>query len=178
MAKTYTSVPNVATGDVYTASSYNTYTAQNINNLRVPPAVSVFRSSNLTSYGSTSAITWQDQHYDTDDMWASGSPTVISITTSGIYMLTFAGQLTATATMAWVLPQIARSGTTILNGARPVMSGTEARFALSGMVNLTAGDSLTANLFISGGSAYSITGGATYGQDQTRLALTWLGQVS
>ena len=172
MAKTYTTVGTVSAGDVYTAAAHNII-ATDVNNLTVKPAVSVYRSSALTSYTSGLAITWQAEHYDTDSMWSSGSG--ITIGTTGLYHLSFAGQASGSATITLVIPQITRSGTNILSGQSGVANGNESRFALSGIVDLTAGDTLTASLFMIGGSAYAIGGNATYGENQTRLVLNWLG---
>lgn len=181
MAKTYNSIPTVSTGDVYTATAHNNIVT-NVNNYRVPPSVSVYRSSTLTSYTANTAITWQAAHYDTespsDPMWSSGSATLISIKTTGLYLLTFAGRFQSTATTTIVVPQITRSSVNILSGFSAVANGNESRFSLSGIVQLTAADSLTASIYAAGGSAYSLEGSATYGEGQTRLALTWLGQVS
>ena len=175
MAKTYNTFTDVSAGSVLTASAYNDL-LENTLNYRVPPAVSVYRSSTLTSYTSNTAITWQAEHYDTDGMWTSG--TGITVGTTGLYLVAFAGRFQSSATTTIVVPQIVRSAVNILSCFSPIVSGNESRFSLSGIVQLTAADSLTASVYALGGSNYSIEGGATYGEGQTRLALTWLGQVS
>jgi len=177
MAKTYTAGGTVAAGDVATAAAWNVLTVD-VNNLIVPPAVSVFRSSTLSGYTSGSAITWQDKHYDTDSMWSSGAPTVITVGTTGLYVVHFQGQLTGSATITLAVPEVNRSGSRIMSGFSALVTGNETRFSLSGVVNLTAADSLTATMTIVGGSAYSLVGGATYGDTQTRLSLTWIGRTS
>lgn len=177
MAKTYTNVATATAGNVYTAAAHNII-AEDVNNLFIPAAVSVYRSSNLTSYVNDAAISWEAEHYDTDGMWTSGSPTVITVGTTGFYHAHFQGQITGTATIGLVLPTIKRSGANIMNAYTVVSSGTNSRFSVSGVLSLTAADSLTATIFVSGGSAYSITGSATYGESQARLSLTWIGRTS
>jgi hypothetical protein len=177
MAKTYTAGGTVLAGDVATAAAWNVLTV-NSNNLIVPPAVSVFRSSTLSGYVSGAAITWQDEHYDTDSMWSSGAPTVITVGTTGLYAVHFQGQLTATATVNVAVPEIQRSAVRLMSGFASLVSGNESRFSLSGIVSLTAADSITATMTINGGSAYNIVGGATYGDTQARLSLTWVGRTA
>jgi hypothetical protein len=173
MAKTYTSAGTVAAGDVLTAAAFNVVTSD-INNLIVAPAVSVYRSSALTGFTTGSAITWQAEHYDTDDMWTSGSG--ITINTTGLYLINVAGQFTCTASCALLVIEIKRSGTTILSAFQPLLSANESRFCLSGLVDLAAADSLTVTAQMSGGSNYQFAGGATYGEAQTRVSLTWMGK--
>lgn len=173
MAKTYTAPTTVSVGDAITASLYNTYVGTNVANLIVPASVSVYRTSALSSYTNGAAITWQAEHYDTDAMWTSGS--AITINTTGLYLVNFLSQLTATATLGLVSAEIKRSSVSILSGFAAIYNGTETRICLSGVIDLTAADSISADVFSVGGSNYSLIGGATYGEAQTRLSLTWIG---
>jgi hypothetical protein len=56
VAKTYNSIPSVATGDVYTAAAHNNIVT-NVNNYRVPPACIVQRASMTSAERSLHAAT-------------------------------------------------------------------------------------------------------------------------
>ena len=175
MPKTYGTVATFTAGSVLTAAQLNV-AGTAINNLVVPPMVSVYRSSTLSAYTSGTAITWQASHYDTDGMWTSGSS--IAINTTGLYSVSFIGHFTCTATATLVVPELKRSAVNILSQFQPIYNGTESRISLSGVVDCAAGDSLSLDVTIVGGSSYSIEGGATYGEAQARLALQWIGRKS
>lgn len=90
MPKTYTTIPTVNPGDAILASSYNTYQADNVNNLIVPPAVRVYNSASINPYTSGNAITWNSESYDTDGMHSTSTNTGrITIQTDGIYRVFF-----------------------------------------------------------------------------------------
>jgi hypothetical protein len=173
VAKTYTAPTTVSAGDAITASLYNTYVGTNVANLIIPPSVSVYRTSNLTGYASGVSIIWQAEHYDTDAMWSSGSG--ITINTTGLYLVHFMGQLTCSATLTLVVPEILRNTVNIVSGFAAILSGIESRVSLTGVIDCTAGDSIAARASFLGGSNYAWSGGATYGEAQTRLSLTWIG---
>lgn len=178
MAKTYTSVPNVATGDVYTASSYNTYTAQNINNLRVPPMCRVYRSSDLTGYSSGAAVTWNAEDYDTDGMFTASS-TDVTIQTDGIYLITLYAYWTAAATVTALEPAIRIGGTTVVGGTKVQAAGTGSIEQTSGVLKCVAGNVITGTFSFTGGSAYVIKGNASTSTHLTSwMTVHWLGQVS
>jgi hypothetical protein len=51
------------------------------------------------------AITFTTEVYDTDTMWAVGSPTIFTTTTAGVYLVTFNGEVkssTATCEGSWL----------------------------------------------------------------------------
>jgi hypothetical protein len=87
MPKTYNSIPTVSTGDVYTATAHNNIVT-NVNNYRVPPAVSLQKSIANTTAGTTWDFTLAgDEEFDTDDMHSiTTNTTRITIQTAGIYL--------------------------------------------------------------------------------------------
>lgn len=186
MAKTYTTLTSVSTGDVLTATNYNNLQT-NSNNYRVPPAIQVRRTSNLTSYVSDATITWQSTGYDTestgsspsDPMWSSGTnPDRVTIKTAGLYLVVFKGYLTATATLSLVQPSIRKNGTSVCDTYATIYASANGLWSQSVVLSLAATDYLTASVFISGGSAYIIGGTASEGNTQTTLTATWVGQAS
>lgn len=177
MAKTYGTVTTFTAGSVLTAAQLNVASTA-VNNLVVPASAEVYRSSNQTGYTSGSAITWQATNWDTDTMWSAGSPTILTVNTAGIYVVTFEGLFTATATVTDLGARITRTGTDILNvGARVNSAGNAAYFSVTFLVNYAVGDTISANLVPTGGSAY-IVNGAAEGISRTRLQAQWVGRTS
>lgn len=182
MAKTYTAVPNVATGDVYTSSSYNTYTAQNINNLRVPPTCIVRRTSDLNPYTTATEISWSGAYYDTespgDPMFAAGSPTKITIRTAGLYLVDLHLYVAGVATMTFLDAQVWLNGSNATS-TYSTPTSTAGITSVCGILPLAVGDYLSAVASISGGSNYSIKGTTSERSAlQSRLSATWIGQTS
>ena len=176
MPKTYNTLSNVTVGSVLTASDYNE-SVENSNNFRVPPNVRAYRATDQTSYTSAASITWTAEAYDTDGMFAASS-TNITVQTSGLYLITFQGLWTATATVAEYEPIVSVAGNSTLRVFDKAPSTTAARFNISGVVALTASQVVTASISFAGGSAYVIKGGTDPRSDTTSLSLAWLGQVS
>lgn len=181
MAKTYNTFTNVSTGDVLTATNFNNVLT-NIGNYRVPPACEVYRSS-TTSYTADAAITWQASNHDTespsDPMWSSGTnPDRITIRTSGLYLVTFKGQITCTATLVQSQPSIRVGGTARYEHFANIISGTSSLWCMSAVMSLQATNYITCSVFISGGSSHQIVGNATPSNTQTLCSVAWVGQVS
>jgi len=179
MPKTYTAltVANATAGNAILASDFSSVFT-NLNNMRVPPACHVYRSSDLTAYSQGTAITWNAEAIDTDDMWASG--TNVTIATAGLYLMVLKGNFTATATLTANGWRIAVDGTAVAQSyTQSVASGVLTQQSVSYIMPLTAGQIVTANISASGGSAYIIKGGASpHSENVTSLSVTWLGQVS
>ena len=184
MAKTYNTFTDVATGEVLTATNFNNV-LENVANYRVPPMAIVRRTSDLTGYASEAAITWQSAELDTespsDPMSAAGAPTVVTCRTAGIYLVQLQFHATASPTQTAGGGVIRKNGTVIGEnfnewfspGAFPELRGNMAL-----IVNLAVADTVAAGVRFTGGSAYVVKGAATTTFSQTRLAVTWLGQVS
>jgi hypothetical protein len=149
-----------------------------VNNLIAPPSARVIRSSNLTSYTSASAITWSSAAFDTDGMFSAGSPTVLTVQTSGLYVIAFSAYVSGTATITRILPKILKTGTSIQFLEATVASGNESGFAISTIRNLTAGDTISTSVQFVGGSAYVIAGFGSEGETQSSLSMTWIGRTS
>lgn len=176
MAKTYNSIPSVATGDVYTAAAHNAI-ATNVNNYRVPPMCLVYRSSDLSGYTSDADITWNAESYDTDEMFTP-SGTTITIGTAGLYLVSFYVYFVGLATITNVSMRIRVNGATAMTHFGATGStGVYSTAALT--LSLAASDTVAARVGVAGGSSYSVAGNADpRNQNASRLSLTWLGQVS
>ena len=176
MAKTYNTISTFTSGAILTAAQMNGI-GTNVNNYRVPPMCMVYRTSNLTSYSSTAAITWQAESYDTDSMWSSG--TNITIGTDGVYLIQFKVHVTATATMTAATPQILVNGTVVgVTYNTSIFSGIATQSGMTYVTSLAAGNTVAGAVEIAGGSAYIIKGGTLNTADASALSVTWLGQVS
>lgn len=177
MAKTYNTIPTVSTGDVYAATAHNNIVT-NVNNYRVPPACIVYRSSDLSSYASGTAITWNAEQVDTDSMF-SASSTNVTVGTTGLYAVSLQVYLVCTATLTLVDPAIKVGSTVALENYGPAANTAAGINQTHGILSLTAGDVITCLAYITGGSNYTIKGNADPQNSLiTRFAMTWLGQVS
>lgn len=176
MAKTYNTFTNVSVGSVLTASEYNDV-LENVDNYRVPPSVRVFRSSDASGYSSAAAISWNAEAWDTDGCFSATS-TDITIGTAGLYACTFYAYAVGSATITLVTPQVLVGGsarlTTTLNTGT-----TGGRFVLHGVLDLAAGNVVTASVTFAGGSSYTIGGNASSDNiNASHLTLHWIGQKS
>lgn len=96
MAKTYTAVPSVSTGDVYTAANYNTYTATNVSNLIKPASVTLNLTSQSIATTTKKDLSWTSADANTDGMWTSGAS--VTINTAGVYVVSLGLQWNNTVT--------------------------------------------------------------------------------
>ena len=184
MAKTYNTIGTFTAGQVLNAADMNEI-GTNSNNYRVPPMAIVRRTSDLSGYASEAAITWQSAELDTespsDPMWAAGAPTVVTCRTAGIYLVQLQFHATASPTQTAGGGVIRKNGTVIGEnfnewfspGAFPELRGNMAL-----IVNLAVADTVAAGVRFTGGSNYIVKGNATTTYQQTRLAVTWVGQAS
>lgn len=175
MAKTYNTFTNVSAGSVLTASDYNNV-LENVGNYRVPPMCQVYRSSDLTSYSSAAAISWNAEAFDTDGMWSSG--TNVTVNTTGVYHVNFYYYFSGSATISSAIALLNVDGVNVGEQHSVVTSGVNVLGSLDLTLSLTATDVLTAAISASGGSAYIVNGDASTSNQQSRLTVTWIGQAS
>lgn len=92
----YTEVPTVNTSDSWSASDHNTYVKDNFiyfknkTDLLVtnPARCMVSRITDWSTNTTLSNVTWETEVLDTDTMFTAGTPTRITITTAGLYLVT------------------------------------------------------------------------------------------
>ena len=176
MGKTYNTIGTFVAGQILTAAQMNQI-GTNVNNYRVPPSVRAYRSTDQTGYASGTSITWNAEAFDTDTMFAPSS-TDITIQTTGLYVITFQGLWTATATVTEYEAIVTVAGNSTLRLYEKAPATTAGRFNLTGVVSLTAAQIVNASLSFVGGSAYVVKGGTDPRSDTTSLTLAWVGQVS
>jgi hypothetical protein len=168
MAKTYNTIGLVSAGDPLTETIWNEQ-ATNVNNYRVPPAVSVRLTSDKTSFSNNAAVSWDAEDYDTDSMYSSGA--TITINTAGIYLVTINISATAATTLSQLfLFSNNRQMTT--NGATNFASAN-----LSYVASFAAAATVGANVGFVATGAVTLAGTAD-NQNRGRMTVTWLGQVS
>lgn len=177
MAQTYPSISVFTAGQTLTAAQMNDLRTW-LANQRVPPAAIVRRTTDFSSYTSYADITWESAATDTDGMWVSGTPTRLTVGTSGLYSVHLHIYLTGSATITAGEARINVSGNTVLDSQVPSYGTTGLMVDLSGIVSVTAGDYITAGVGVSGGSAYVIKGNASTTFLQTRLTVAWIGQTA
>jgi hypothetical protein len=177
MAKTYNTIPTVSTGDVYTATAHNNIVT-NVNNYRVPPSCRV-RKTGTQAFTNPTVISFDTDTgsgaHDTDGMWDAGSPTVITIQTTGLYLVT--AYVAATSATGNAITVLQMSLNTSAGGSFADLgaggnTGTTAAASASGVTSLTAGDTVSITCYFNG-SGTGLTIGAA-----TTMSATWVGQVS
>jgi|688.fasta_scaffold243917_2 hypothetical protein len=190
MAKTYNTFTNVSTGDVLTATNFNNVLT-NVNNYRKPPILRVRRAADQSIAGNVSgAVRFDTKDIDIDDDWGfTPSSNLLTVGTTGAYLLTATVAWTANATGArgvgiftGATVSGATDAATITAGTRvtgnlvsPSSNITQTVCTCSTIVSLTAGDKIAVLAYQNSGGALSIQ---VAGVEQTTFSAAWLGQVS
>jgi hypothetical protein len=175
MAKTYNTIGTFTAGNVLTAAEMNDL-GENSNNYRVPPMCQVYRSTDLTGYTSSAAISWDAEAFDTDGMWSTG--TDVTINTAGVYSIDFYYYASGAATITGGVPYLSVDGTSIGEQYSVVISGVNIIGSFNITESLSASSVITAHFAFLGGSAYIINGDSSLTNQRSRLSVTWLGQTS
>ena len=182
MAKTYTALtPGNATAGNAILATDHAAAFTNINNLRVPPTAVAVRTTASAAYTLSTDVTFESATasggHDTDSMWTAGSPTRLTVTTPGVYLVTFSGYVTMATTGGVQTIVILKNGSTVCETYLP-NSGTGHLWAVAHVLSLANTDYITVRHTNGGSGAATIYGGASNANTQTRLGVTWLGQVS
>ena len=180
MAKTYYDIPTFTPGEILTAANMNKI-GTTVDNLTIPALVQVRRTTNLSAYSGGTAITWESTGIASTDatMWTAGDPTKVTINTTGLYHVSFIGQLNSgTAAMTLVSAGLMVNGTQVSDSFMPTISSLYAPFTVSALLNLTAGQYVQAQCNQLGGSALVIQGAATVIPTQTRMTVAWVGNTA
>jgi hypothetical protein len=174
MAKTYTSVPTVSTLATYPSATYNTYTAQNINNLIVPPMCRLEKSAGA-SITSGSVFTWNVESFDTDDMHSTSSNTErITINTAGVYLVTFTYTLNFSGTITKEQPQILLSGSAYQYDMKYGSAAGNTANTVQTVIACNATDYLRVLIDFTGGSSFTVDGNTA----STSFSAVWVGRTS
>lgn len=189
MAKTYTNVPTVSTLATYPSATYNTYTAQNINNLIVPPMCKLnYSTTQAITTATNTIVTWDTSEFDTDAMGTTGAGAKITANTAGVYLVSyevwFAGAAAATGTrFAGVIKNgtgsvstypftntygLAINYSTILNSSGP-------NFAASFLLSLAANDYIQLQVHHTQGTNLNICDTKA---GNNFLSAVWIGRTS
>ena len=167
---------------VQTNTASTTTGVTSANNLIVPPTARAELSSDVTGYTSDSAIAWNSQSYDSDDMWEGvTNPSRITFNTAGIYVVTFNVIATFSGTVTSALPKIfcvKSSTTTVRAYQRQSASITTNYFGSISMIDsFAANDYVYAAIELTGGTSNAIKT-ATGNYASSSLAATWIGRTS
>jgi hypothetical protein len=183
MAKTYTNLTSVNTGDVLTATGYNTVQT-NVNNVMVPPAVrcNISGASQTAATGVVTTLYWDGANsYDTDatmhdNVTTSGTPAVysrITFNTAGIYVLNYKLQFTAgCANLVELMVQ--KNNTTRIIDHGFGTGGTSSTFQVSGTYAFAANDYIVAQVYHTNGSTLTLSNAT----DANQFSATWIGKTS
>lgn len=174
MAKTYTAAGSAIAGEVYTASAHNVIVTD-VNNLIVPAALRLNLTTSATITNGSS-ISWSSEAYDTDGMWSSGS--TITVNTTGLYVMTFNGFVTAATSLAYAISQINIGGDVTHYGAgAAILGGNSGYISQSVLANIEATNTITFAVAFSAVGAVTLAG-TTNDATRTRATVTWVGRTS
>lgn len=175
MAKTYTAAGTVTAGDVYTAAAHNII-ATDVNNLIVPPACRLIRATNQTIANNTDTIiSMSSAEYDTDSMATTGASSRITISTPGIYLITYEVKWTTGGTFGRIA-FVGKNGTSLHLADARVTPTTGALFISSSAVaSLIATDFLVPYVYQASGGNVDMTTDNGY---SCALTATWIGRTS
>lgn len=178
MAKSYTTIPSVAAGQVYTASAHNDI-ATTVNNVVVPAIVRLERKTTQSIANSTNTfVTWPDEIIDNDGCYTATSDT-ITIQTAGVYQINvcifFASNSSGDRTVRIAknpsdaedsAARIAQAQVDASSGSDNVSVSTLAEFAVNDVVKVI--------VFQNSGGALNIADA----NPVTNITLAWMGLVS
>lgn len=177
MPKSYPDIGTFTSGQILTAATMNDV-ATNLDNFRVPPMCSVYRSAALshTSNGAFQSIAFDTEDYDTDGMWTSGANADrITFDTSGIYLCEGAVAFSGNASNSRAIRIVDSAAATIIAYAsEPGPTAADGGALVCMRVwEFTAGDYIKLEAFQNSGGnlAYSV-GTPAY----VHLTATYLGQ--
>lgn len=178
---TFTTVPDKNAGDVFTEAMWDTYLRDNVNGLLVPPMCRVYANASQTiGNGADTAVTWDQEHVDTDGMHST------SVNTSRITMAT-AGVYLVTAAVAW---DINGTGYRYLNirhnGSQkigmtdaPAAAGDYILQTASAIYSFSVGEYVEAVVYQNSGGNVNLLQNTALGVNAgPHLSAAWLGKVS
>jgi hypothetical protein len=168
----------VSTGDVLTATAQNNLLTT-LNSHTVPPAAMLQLTAD-TTVTNNQDISWNTTVvYDTDGLFAAGSPTRLTCQTTGIYLVTFGIGLSAATALAGPYAYIGKTGS--LNYASAIfgIDGATARMQISTVMSMTAStDYITAGIGWSSATGAVTAFGTTADARRGRLTATFLGKTA
>ena len=175
MAKTYTAAGTVAAGDVYTAAAHNII-ATDVNNFIVPPACRLIRATAQTIPNSADTIiSMSSAEYDTDSMATTGASSRITISTPGIYLITYEVKWATGATFGRVA-FVGKNGSSLRLADARVSPTTGVLYITSSAVaSLIATDYLVPYVFQVSGGNFDVVTDSGY---SCALTATWIGRTS
>lgn len=163
MPKSYLTVPDKATGDTFTEGMWDDYVRGNVNNLMTPANCQMSRVTPQTISGAT-ALSWDAENNDTDDMFALGDPAKVYFPTTGLYIAQAYVRTNATLTAGSTIAIIWNNTITVAR------AGVDTAHA-----NVSAVFSPGAGTFI---QVVVYNAGGDVSTQEARLAVCWLGRTS
>ena len=150
MAKTYTNLTAVATGDVLTATGYN-LAQTTLNNHTIPPMCSIYNNADIGIVTATSTVvTFNTTNFDTETLTLGSGATAmhnnttntgqIVAQTTGVYLFVFNIIWNANATGTRYLDMYKNSSVIVASAFSPANGVGNTAMSLSQIVAMTAGD--------------------------------------
>lgn len=165
-----------ATGHLVTAADWNQDVVANISFLANPPACRVYNSTNQATSGTSAALTFNSERFDTDSMHSTSSNTSrITFNTAGLYVVSFTCAWGNSATGGREL-SIALNGTTSIamdEASAAGMVGSEFSQSLTTMYKFAANDYVEVLARQSSGGSLDIV---VAGNRSPEFSAVWVGR--
>jgi len=161
-------------GETVTSTILNTHVRDNLNAIASPPYAYV-RASNSTTVGASDqvAISFNTEVADTDNMFSSGVPTRLTISTAGLYLITGGWSLSLTASHI-AEATIGLNGGLLPHSSQAVIAGAttyNASVSTTCFYRLSAGDYLELYAYTTRTSVSTLTSNSNMSFMQAR----WMG---
>lgn len=173
----YTAPTTRSTGNLITASVWNTDLVDNITFLANPPACRVYNTANqsVTSGGSGLLIPFNTERYDTDNMHSTVTNTSrITFNTAGLYLVTAHIQYAGNATGIRLAAIRFNGATDIAYDIRMNAGASDTTaFSIATVYKFAAADYVEVLAFQSSGSTLNVFANANYSPE---FSATWVGR--
>jgi hypothetical protein len=136
---------NEATDIEATLAALDALATQRLNR----PTVAVFGNTPGVAVNVETVATWTGESRDTDNMFTLGAPTVLTVVTPGIFLVTVdASTPSSTTTLTSYRASILKNG--VVQYAQTARSSQAADITLAGLVSCAAADTIQARLYWNG----------------------------
>lgn len=140
-----------------------------------PPFVRVLRAANQSiATASATNISWDTEINDTDSMFTLGAPTVITLTTAGIYEIKI-GVTYANNGTGERVTDVLFGGVLLAQDVRPASAANGPIITMSFTRKFTAGQTFVVRAFQNSGGNLNIGEGGS-GHERTFCTATWIGR--
>jgi hypothetical protein len=168
----WTDIPDKSTGDLMDETWYDDHFKGNLEFLYGPPAARVYNSANISiSHSATTALTFDSERYDTDDLHSTSSNTGrLTAPVDGKYLIT--GHIRWDSSGYGERQLVIKANGTYIARTNADSTSNAEQMSVATVYELSAGDYVTLGVFQSSGGALNVL---AEGNHSPEFAMHWLG---